>query len=140
MHRDFTLLQIVFCYSAKGYGLRCCYNSINKELIYTAQEPSGRSYLFEYPMTPIGTPDYLPFNLVELAGWYACCSQNPASERCARFAESRAIRTDCAQSTPIGSGTSIVDFPTELNLRIQYSTVQHLIRYTVHKISYESLS
>jgi hypothetical protein len=97
-----------FIRSNKGYGLRCCYN---KDLIYTGQQTSGRSYLFEYPVASLGgalesgSVEYLSNNLVELSGWYACCSQNSETEHCKRFVESRAIPNDCAKATQIGSAS-----------------------------------
>ena len=98
--------------SNKGYGLRCCYNA-NKELIYTSQQASGRSYLLEYPVASLGgalesgSVEYLSNNLVELSGWYVCCSQNSATEHCKRFVDSRAIPNDCAKATQIGSGIAL---------------------------------
>ena len=98
-------------FSSSGFGLRCCYMNSTKQLLYTPMAPSTRSYLNQYHITTLGNAqqngayDWLSYYLAEVSGWYACCSQQPTSQYCAQFADSRAIPSNCAGAS--SSGTSI---------------------------------
>lgn len=82
-----------------------------RALLYTQSASNDCSYLNRFHPVPIddsatGVYAALAHYLVEVGGWYACCTHAPYSAACALFADSRAVPTNC--SAGVASGTNTV--------------------------------